>query len=47
MPVAAKLQRQPIWSRRRPRSGTPMAEENFAEESKMEVAKLRSLVGNQ
>src|SRR5579859_6611496 len=47
MPVAAKLQRQPTLSSRSPISGTPIADENLAAESKSEVAKLRSLGGNQ
>jgi hypothetical protein len=46
-PVAAKLQRQPTFSRAIPISGTPMAKANLAAESKMAVAKQRSLGGNQ
>ena len=47
MPVAAKLQRQPTFSNRMPMIGTPIADANLAEPSKIEVAELRSLAGNQ
>ena len=47
MPVAAKLQRQPTFSSNMPMSGTPMADANLAEPSKIEVAELRSFAGNQ
>src|SRR5882757_9346584 len=40
MPVAAKLQRQPTFSRSMPISGTPIADANFAEPSKMEAAQV-------
>ena len=47
MPVAAKLQRQPAFSKSMPISGTPIADANFAEPSKIEVAEVRSFAGNQ
>jgi hypothetical protein len=47
IPVAAKFQRQPKCRRINPRTGTPIAEENFAMESNMAVARLRSFFGNQ
>src|SRR5580704_13299314 len=37
-PVAAKLQRQPKYRSNRPMNGTPMAVENFAAASVIEVA---------
>lgn len=45
-PVNAKLHRQPILNRIRPSSGTPIAEENLADESKIAVARLRARGGN-
>ncbi len=47
IPVAAKLHRHPNRNITSPIAGTPIADENFAMESKIAVAKLRSSVGNQ
>src|SRR5579863_1124037 len=46
-PVAAKLQRQPKYKSSRPIHGTPMAVENFAAESVIDVARPRSSRVNQ